>query len=109
MFQTVVNFFVWYQSIIIESGVFILFLIMIGWQKTKDILNALIIQAKRLTKDAILNSGSEQENWVCMMAVKYLPSYITIFLGEEKIRKIVKILYGKAKDYADDGIINGSK
>jgi hypothetical protein len=109
MFQTVVNFFVQYQTIIIEGGIFVLYLIMVGKSKTRDILNALIIQAKRLAKDTILSSGQEQENWVVTQAMKYLPVYITVFLGEEKIRKIVRLLYNKARDYADDGIINGSK
>lgn len=109
MFTTALNFIIEYRFIILLVVFVITFFIMIGKQKTKDILNSLIIQAKRLAKDTILKSGKEQEDWVVLMSLKYLPSYITIFLGEAKIRKIIQLLYQKAKDYCDDGVFNGSK
>lgn len=79
------------------------------WRKTKTILYALMLQAKSLAKDAVLKSGQSQEDWVVEKAMRYLPLYIIFILGgETQVRKIIKWLFQKGKDYLDDGKLNGS-
>ena len=78
------------------------------WQKFKSQAYALMLQAKSLAKDAILKSGHQQEEWVIKKAYQYLPRKLTIFLSEQRMRKIVHYLYVRAKDYVDDGEINNS-
>jgi len=78
------------------------------WQKFKTRSYALMLQAKSLAKDAILKSGSQQEEWVIKKAYQFLPGRITILLNEQRMRKIVHYLYIKAKDYTDDGELNNS-
>lgn len=67
-----------------------------------------MLQAKRLAKDAVLKSGDEQVEWVIKKAYQFLPKSITVFISEDMMRKIVKYLYDKAKDYIDDGQFNNS-
>jgi hypothetical protein len=84
------------------------FLALLGWQNMKVLLYQLMLQAKRLAKDAILHSGQQQEEWVVTKAIQFMPISLRIFLNEDAVRKIIKWLYNKAKDYADDGIVNNS-
>ena len=89
---------------IIAAVLFALF----EWERTKEILYALMLQAKRLAKDAVLKSGQQQEDWVLERAYAYLPGWITMFISKEVMRKIIKWLYNQAKDYLDDGKLNNS-
>lgn len=103
------------QTILWEFRYVILILIVlivyfiIEWQRTKVLLYQLMVRAKSLAKDAILRSGTEQENWVVAKAYMFLPRRITIFITQEKMHSIVHYLYVKAKDYIDDGIMNNSQ
>ena len=101
--------FLWENRFIILIIAFAsLFFVLLGWQRTKVLLYQLMLQAKRMAKDAILKSGQEQEEWVVKKALQLLPFSLRVFLSEDTIRKIIKWLYHKAKDYADDGVINNS-
>lgn len=101
--------FLWENRFIILIVAFvILFFVLLGWQRTKVLLYQLMLQAKRMAKDAVLKSGQEQEEWVVKKALQLLPLSLKVFLNEDTIRKIVRWLYQKAKDYADDGQFNGS-
>lgn len=95
------------EYIILAIGLVLLAL----WQKERayHILVKLMLTAKSLAKDAILNSGKEQEDWVVDNAYIYLPKWITMFISKEVMRKLISYIYRKAKDYLDDGNINGSK
>jgi hypothetical protein len=55
-----------------------------------------------------LKSGAEQEEWVVKNLLQRLPKAWIIFITEDRLRKIVKYLYDKAKDYCDDGKLNNS-
>ena len=106
--STVLNL-LWEWRFVILIAIFaVSFLVLLGWQKTKVLLYQLMLQAKRMAKDAILKSGQQQEEWVVKRALQLLPLSLRVFLSEDTIRKIVKWLYMKAKDYADDGVINNS-
>lgn len=78
------------------------------WQKTKDRIHRLMLVAKQAAKDGFLNSGKEQEDWVVSMIMKLLPKSISFFISESSVRTLVQYLYGKAKDYLDDGVFNNS-
>lgn len=78
------------------------------WEKTKRIISGLMLTAKSLAKDAVLSSGKEQEDWVLIKAYQYLPKWITMFIPEDVMRRLIRYLYHMAKDYLDDGKINNS-
>jgi len=96
-----------YRFIILVVLAFILYAAL-EWQKFKSQAYILMLQAKSLAKDAILKSGSQQEEWVIKKAYQFLPKKITMFINEQRMRSIVHYLYVKAKDYVDDGEINNS-
>ncbi|CCJ33084.1 hypothetical protein [Caloramator australicus] len=100
--------FAWEFRFIIVIAIAILLYALLEWQKFKATAYALMLQAKRLAKDAVLNSGQQQEEWVVKKAYQFLPKSWTIFISEATMRKIVHWLYEKAKDYLDDGKINDS-
>ena len=96
-----------YRFIIIIVLAVILYAIL-EWNRFKARAYALMLQAKSLAKDAILKSGKQQEEWVIKKAYRYLPRKITLFINEQRMRKIVHYLYVKAKDFVDDGEFNNS-
>ena len=107
--MSAVTSFLWeYRFVILIVVAVILFFILLGWQKTKVLLYQLMLQAKRMAKDAVLKSGQQQEEWVVKKALQLLPLSLRLFLSEDTVRKIVRWLYQKAKDYADDGQLNNS-
>lgn len=107
--NTLLNVLWEWRFIILVIVFAIAFLVLIGWHKTKVLLYQLMLQAKRMAKDAILKSGQEQEEWVVKNALQFLPFSLKVFLSEDTVRKIVRWLYQKAKDYADDGKLNNSR
>lgn len=78
------------------------------WQQFKVEAYKLMLQAKRLAKDAVLKSGDEQVEWILKRAYQFLPRSFMIFISEERLRIILKYLYSKLKDYIDDGELNSS-
>ncbi|MCX8128556.1 MAG: hypothetical protein N3I35_00450, partial [Clostridia bacterium] len=99
---------IWDWRLIIALTILVLVVALLEWQKTKTVLYALMLQAKRMAKDALLESGKEQEEWVVNKAMRYLPLYVRLLVGEKQIRVFVKLLFSKLKDYVDDGVINNS-
>lgn len=77
-------------------------------ERFKVKVNSLMLTAKSLAKDAVLNSGEEQEDWVVTKLYILLPKTVTVFIPENTMRTIVRKLYAISKDYMDDGTINGS-
>jgi hypothetical protein len=103
-----VGMFLWeYRFILILVLAVVLYAIT-QWKEFKSRAYALMLQAKRLAKDAVLKSGDEQVEWIIKRAYQYLPKSVMLFIGESNLRKIIKWLYDKAKDWIDDGQINGS-
>jgi len=78
------------------------------WEKFKSLAYKTMLQAKTLAKDAILLSGQEQEDWVVDKLYLIMPISFRVLINRNFLRKIVKSVYHKAKDYLDDGKINGS-
>lgn len=98
----------WEYRFIFIAMFVIVFYAIFEWQNFKIKAYTLMLQAKSLAKDAILKSGDEQAEWVVKKAYLILPKKWRIFLSEERMRSIIYYLYHKAKDYLDDGKINGS-
>jgi hypothetical protein len=78
-----------------------------GWQSFRAKAYSLMLLAKQLSKDEVLKTGIEQEEFV----VNY--SYILfekckIPVSKETLRSWIQKLYIKAMDYLDDGKINNS-
>lgn len=67
-----------------------------------------MLRAKDMAKDQILNGGKAQEDWVVAKLQLILPRRLSLFLGEETLRNLVKFLYRKGLDYLDDGKFNDS-
>lgn len=78
------------------------------WQKFKNFLYQLMLAAKSMAKDMILNSGTEQEEWVVRKVYQLIPPWISVVLPEELTRELIRKLYHAVKDYTDDGLINNS-
>ena len=78
------------------------------WEKFKSVAYKTMLQAKTLAKDTILSSGQEQEDWVVDKLYLIMPIPFRVFLNKDLLRTIVKSVYDKAKDFLDDGKINGS-
>ena len=100
--------FLWEYRFIVAVILAFAVWIILDWQKAKLQITQLMLLAKSKAKDAILNSGQEQEDWVVKNVWAYLPIKFKLFLSEPTIRKIVKWLYRKAKDKLDDGELNNS-
>lgn len=100
--------FVWEYRFIIVLLIAIVMYASFEWEKFKREAYRFMLAAKKLAKDAVLNSGEEQEEWVVEKFSKVLPKSITIWLGEDRLRSIVKYLYDNMKDLIDDGKINKS-
>lgn len=96
-----------YRFVIAVVICFVLFFLF-EREKGYKILYNLMLQAKRLAKDAILKSGKAQEDWVVEKALYLLPVSWKVFVTEKQVREIVRWLFQKGKDLLDDGKINGS-
>lgn len=103
----VLNFLIEYRVVILVVLAVILYATL-EWQKFKSQSYVLMLQAKSMAKDAILKSGHQQEEWVIKKAYQYLPRKLTVFINEDRMRKIVHYLYARAKDILDDGEMNNS-
>ena len=86
---------------------FLIFIIF-QYEKVKNMAYQAIINAKRLAKEGVLNSGKEQEDFAVLRFYPYLPGKIKFFISENTFRKIIRWLYKQATDYLDDGKFNNS-
>lgn len=78
------------------------------WEMFKSKAYALMLQAKRLAKDEVLKNGDEQVEWIIKRSYQFLPRKLTIFISEDHMRRLIKYLYEKLKDYIVDGQIKNS-
>ncbi len=72
------------------------------WHKTKSILYGLMLQAKRLAAELVLNSGKQQEEWVLERAYIYLPKWLSFMIPREIMRSLIAYLYSSAKAYLEE-------
>lgn len=107
LLEIIKNYAFEYRFVIAVVVCFVLFYLF-EREKGYSLLYNLMLQAKRMAKDAILKSGQEQEDWVVEKALYLLPTSWKVFVSETQTRKIVKWLFHKGKDLLDDGKLNGS-
>ena len=100
--------FVWDWRFVIILILAVAIFCVFNWQKAKAIAYNGMLRAKSLAKDAVLNSGKEQEDWVVANVYPYLPLPIKAFMNRELFRRFVSWLYKKGKDLLDDGRLNNS-
>lgn len=100
--------FLWEWRFVLALVVAVVLYAVLEWEKFKALAFSAMLQAKRLAKQAVLNSGQEQEDWAVRQILNYLPLRIKVFITEDMVRKAVKFLYHKAKDKLDDGQFNNS-
>ncbi len=89
-----------YRYIIILIIIAVYYLV--EWQRSKTILYALMLQAKRMAKDLILKTGKEEEDWVVKRAMVFIPAPVKIFLNQNIVRAIVHELYHALKVYSEN-------
>lgn len=99
---------IWEYRFIILVVLAVILYAALEWTSFKSQAYALMLQAKRMAKDEVLKNGDEQVEWIIKRTYQFLPKRITIFVSEELMRKVIKYLYEKLKDYMDDGKLNNS-
>lgn len=105
--QMVINFIWEYRYIgiaIVAFGIYFT----VERQSALKVISTLMLSAEKLARDAILQAGTEQRNWVREKAKLILPKYVLIFLTDDRLDAIIEYLFEKAKDYADNGVVDGS-
>ncbi|WDU84187.1 hypothetical protein [Caloramator sp. Dgby_cultured_2] len=65
--------FAWEFRFIIVLALSILIYALLEWNSFKAQLYALMLQAKRMAKDAVLKSGQQQEEWVVKRLINSYP------------------------------------
>lgn len=102
------NEIVWDWRFVIIVFLAIVLFCVFNWQKAKVIAYNGMLRAKSLAKDAVLNSGKEQEDWVVANVYPCLPLPVKAIMSKELFRRFVSWLYAKGKDLLDDGKLNSS-
>lgn len=97
---------IWEWRYVLVAIFMVLIYSVVEWKKVKKLLTENIIKARELAKDFVLESGQEQEDWVVERVYDLLPmsvvAILTPFGGKAALRKLVKIVYYKMKDYLDN-------
>lgn len=83
----------WEYRYFIIFGILVFFIYQFEWQRSKTILYALMLKAKRDYIKKVLMTGKEQEEWVLDKAIKVLPISVRIFLNRNILRSIVHEMY----------------
>jgi len=76
------------------------------WRDKK--IHEYMLAAKQMSKDGLLKSGDEQEEWVVNNIYILFQKLKIPFITKDNIRFAVKKLYKLAMDKMDDGKINNS-
>lgn len=93
---------------LVAGAIALVFVGLLEWGKTKSTIYNVMLRAKDMAKDNILSCGKEQEDWVVNKLKQVLPKRVTIFIGDEMLRQLVRFLYKRGLDYLDDGKFNNS-
>jgi hypothetical protein len=100
--------FLWDWRYVVIALIALVIFAIFEWGKVKEMALQGALMAKKMAKDAILNSGQEQEDWAVCKMYPLLPAAARVVISEAAFRKIIRYLYGKAKDYLDNGNLDGS-
>lgn len=100
--------FLWEYRYVIAALLAIILFAIFNFEKAKVVAYNGMLRAKSMAKDAVLNSGQEQEDWVVDHIYPYLPIGFKLVVNKNLFRKFVKWLYQMGKDWIDDGKMNQS-
>lgn len=104
--------FAWEWRYVIAVLIGLVIYVIFEWKAVSKLVKEHIIKARILAKDYVLKSGQEQEDWVVEKVWEILPfavvQFFNLFGGKDMLRKVVKVLYYKIKDYLDNGILDDS-
>jgi len=56
----------------------------------------------------VSGAGKTKMKWVCQQARTLLPGWLSVFISEETLEKIIEKWFQGVKDLLDDGKVNGS-
>jgi len=74
-------------------GLFVFLFYQFEWQRSKAILYALMLKAKKYYIKKVFLTGREQEDWVVNKAMNVLPISVRIFLSKNILRAIIHEMY----------------
>lgn len=106
--ETLKNFVWEYRFIILWILTAVIYAVVMGKEWCKKKALELMLVAKQLSKEKILQGGQQQEDWAVKALYLVLKKLKIPFVTEEAIRPFVHKLYIKAMDKLDDGQINNS-
>ena len=92
-----IEFIITWRYLFIALAWVILFALF-KWEQFKTIAMGFIYDAEELAKKKILQNGKAKEDWV-LYALKFKFPRLVAFIGEEKIREIIRDLIKLAKSY----------
>ncbi len=105
--KSVLNF-IWEYRFILMFAIWIGTYALTSWEKFKSNVKSGMLAAKQMSKEQILKSGKEQQEWVINFVYNKLPKAWVNFLGEQKVRFLIQKLYVVSMDLIDDGKLNNS-
>lgn len=79
-----------------------------SWERFKSDIKSGMLAAKQMSKEQLLKSGKEQQEWVVNFVYSRLPKAWGQFLGEERLKLLIQKLYNASMDLIDDGKLNNS-
>lgn len=100
--------FIWEYRFIFMFAIWVITYACTSWEKFKSDIKSGMLAAKQMSKEQILKSGKEQQEWVINFVYNKLPKAWVNFLGEEKVRLLIQKLYNASMDLIDDGKLNNS-
>ncbi|MGE5473591.1 MAG: hypothetical protein ACM3UU_05150 [Ignavibacteriales bacterium] len=77
------------------------------WQRSKAILYALMLKAKKYYIKKVFVTGREQEEWVLEKAIKILPISVRFLLNKNILRSIIHEMYQGLDAFCIDEELRG--
>ena len=90
---------------VLVVGYFVYLAITKQWTKLRAAAYALMLAVEKIYEK---NEGPRKFEVVLRELYDIMPVWLSIILPDAKIREILQSWYDKAKDYLDDGNVNGS-
>lgn len=100
--------FIWEYRFIFMFVIWVVTYASTSWERFKSDVKSGMLAAKQMSKEQILKSGKEQQEWVINFVYNKLPKTWVNFLGEHKVRYLIQQLYNTSMDLIDDGKLNKS-
>ncbi|MGE5328817.1 MAG: hypothetical protein ACM3KR_04855 [Deltaproteobacteria bacterium] len=103
----------WEYRYLFVLGLLIFIFYQFEWQRSRAILYALMLKAKRAYIKKVFLTGKEQEDWVVKRAMQILPVSVRVFLSNNILRSIIHEMYQTLDTFSIDeeqeGFSSGNK